>query len=902
MKYIKGDATPAPSPEVDVLLTSALALASTGVKVFPCHRVSEGMCTCEKAHECKSPGKHPRTWKAKGGAVMKNGSADATTDVAEIKTWWTKWGQHGLLNIGQTLSGRAVVDIDVADDKPGMATWQTLLDAAPDNPAEGVTLTYKTGRGGTQYLFALPDGETGGKTDGYGNTLGDAVDFKTGPNAYVMVPGSKTDAVYTVVVDAELAPLPGWIAELARAKAKKTATIDGKTVTISGGSLLSELILMPPDDARRGNSWLAALAGHYAKQYRDKKDLFLAHCTVMNMMSVNPIGDTDFIKTTESIWNTEQAKQILAGGGESTGWLISGNDHLLVEMKPRTDPNGGPPQIEPPDSFANFDMQAVGLISSPGKRGRSYDVIITRQRDGEQFPEVLDAEILVDFRKLTTWLAEVAGVSFAQPTRAMGDMGATIRLMRYLEEQKAPVSTLVGQIGWQPDHAVFLTPVGRIEAGVNGMQHFAGVRPRPDLPGFDRYDPPFKYGFAAGGFAEVRGVIREVLTFHDVTALTVLLSWALMSLVKAEIKLKGNAAVFPIFTIEAVSGSGKTSGAIKMIGELMGYDLGDIQPTAADLRDKLAAFRSGFVHFDDPDDLDKFRELLRLIPMESTKTKRQDAEHSMSAKLTGGLLVTGEGLGLTSQKALMDRTVSVALPSTKGQKSYDHVKELWQHYGGSLTAVAGTLVAEVLKLVDEIPGLVKKLKPTTGRVGDSYGIVRAGARVLDWLLAETDAGRTTALSGKGVSAGLVDAWATQSIAALPADTDDLLTLQILPWAVRTFSDPDEFGEMTKYKGQRFPLYPAKVRDPSSDDARTKTPYGAGPCIYFNAATLAEAWTLKEGKGDETRLASAEAIVRQAKNIGAATRPSPIGLNGGKKGRYWVIEGDLAQQIIDRSMG
>lgn len=886
MKYIKGE-TPAPQPATDDLLKNALALAVGGVAVFPTHRVVDGECTCMDTG-CKSPGKHPRT---------KQGSKEATTDPAQIKMWWTKWGQHGRLNFGQTLAGRAVVDVDVAENKPGEMTWAALC----EGQALPVTLTYRTGRGGTQYVYELPAGEQGGKQDGYSNTLGEAVDFKTGPNSYVMVPGSKTEGVYTVIVDVEPATLPEWIGELAKAKATKTATIDGKQVTISGGSLLSELILMPPDDPRRGNDWLAKLAGHYAKQYRDKKDLYLAHCTVMNMMSTDPIAQADFTKTTESIWNTEQAKQIMAGGGENSGWLISGGDHLLVEMKPKPDP-GGTPTIEPPDSFANFDVKAVGLISTPGKRGRSYDVIITRQRDGEQFPEVLDADTLVDFRKLTTWLAEVAGVSFAQPSRAMGDMQPTIRLMRYLEEQKAPVSTLLGQIGFQPEHRVFLTPVGRIEAGVNGMQPFAGVRPRPDLPGFDRYDPPFKYGFAAGGYPEVREVLREVLTFHDRTALTVLFSWALMSLVKAEIKLKGNCAVFPIFAIEAVSGSGKTSGAIKMIGELMGYDLGDVQPTVADLRDKLAAFRSGFVHFDDPDDLEKFRELLRLIPMESTKTKRQDAEHSMSAKLTGGLLITGEGLGLTGQKALMDRTVSVALPSTKGQKSYDAVKELWQRYGGSLTAVAGTLVAEVLRLVDEIPGLVKALKPTTGRVGDSYGIVRAGSRVLDWLLADEE-DRAGALAGEGASAALVDAWSVSSIAALPADTDDLLTLQILPWAVRTFSDPDEYGEMPKYKGQRFPLYPAKIRDEGQDDARSKTPYeGTGPWIYFNAATLAEAWTLKEGKGDETRLASAEAIVRQAKALGATTRPSPVGLNGGKKGRYWVISGDLAQEIINRSLG
>jgi hypothetical protein len=889
VKYIKNTPGGSPEPGTDELLTATLALVADGVAVFPCHRVVDGECTCMDP-ACKSPGKHPR---------VKNGSLNASTDPQQVRDWWAKWGKHGRLNFGQTLAGRAVVDIDVADGKPGLETWTELCGG--HDGLDDYTLTYRTGRGGTQYVFRLPEGEQGGKADGYGNSLGEAVDFKTGPGAYVMVPGSKTVDVYTVVCDAATEELPDWIAELARAKAKKTATIDGKTVTVHGGSLLSELIMLPADHPGRGNDWLAKLAGHYAKLFRDKKDLYLAHCTVMNMMSTDPIEQADFTKTTESIWNTEQAKKIAASGGESSGWLISGGDHILVEMKPKPDANGGAPSVEPPDSFANFDVKAVGLISTPGKRGRSYDVIITRQRDGEQFPEVLDADVLVDYKRLTTWLAEVAGVSFAQPGRAMGDMQPTIRLQRFLEAQDAPVSTLVGQIGWQPDHHVFLTPMGRIEAGVNGMQPFAGVRPRPDLPGFDRYDPPFKYGFAEDGFGEVREVIREVLTFHDRTALTVLMSWAVMSLVKAEIRLKGNCAVFPIFTIEAVSGSGKTSGAIKMIGELMGYDLGDIQPTPADLRDKLAAFRSGFVHFDDPNDLQRFDELLRQIPMESTRTKRQDAEHSMSAKMTGGLLITGEGLGISSQKALMDRTVSVALPSTKGQRSYDHVKELWQRYNGSLTAVAGTLVAEVLKLVETIPGLVKELKPTGGRVGDSYGIVRAGARVLDWLLAE-DADRAAALAGEGESAALVDAWATESIAALPADTDDLLTLQILPWAVRTFSDPDQYGDMPLYKGYRYPLYPAKVRDESKDDARSKTPYPDGPVIYYNAATLAEAWTAKEGKGDETRLASAEAITRQSKAIGAETRPSPIGLNGTKKGRYWIIAGELAQKIIDRSMG
>lgn len=881
MKYIKHGSPGSPDPDTDALLTSALALADEGVRVFPTHRVVDGDCTCMNL-ECKSPGKHPRT---------EYGSKEATTDPVQIRKWWAKWGKHGRLNFGQTLAGRAVVDIDVAEGKPGMATWGELIGERAHVP----TLTYRTGRGGTQYVYALPAGQQGGKADGYSNTLGDAVDFKTGPNSYVMVPGSKTEDVYTVVWNLATEEIPPWIAELARAKATKTAKIGGKTVKITGGSLLSELITLPADDPRRGNNWLAQLAGHYAKTYRDKKDLYLAHCIVMNAMSADPITEADFTKTVESIWGAEQSKKMAAS--EHTGWLISGGDHLLVEMRPKADP-GGAPTPEPPDSFADFDIRAVGLVAEPGKRGRSYDVVITRQRDGEQFSEVVDADILVDFRKLSTWLAEVAGVSVAMPSRAMGDMSAATRLLRYLEQQKPPVSVLVDQIGYQPGHGVFLTPVGVIKPGATGMVPFEGVRPRPKLPGFDRYRPPFAYGFAPGGVNELRGVLAEVLTFHDRTALTTNLSWALMTLVKSEIRAKGKISVFPFFAIEAVSGSGKTTGAIKMIGELCGYSLGDVQPTPADLRDKLAAFRSGYVHFDDPNDLKRYGDLLRVAATEGTISKRQDSEHSMSAHMTGGLLITGEGLGISNQKALLDRTVSVPLPSTKGQKDYSHVKALWQRYDGSLTALAGTLVAAVLEHVDEIPALVASLRPGGGRRSDGYGVVRAGARVLDWLL-DPAGDWEAAKAGEGSSAALVDSWALEAVKGQPDEAEDFLTLTVLPWAVRQFGTAADVEDPSiRYKNYQPKVWPAKVRDEDRDDLKGKEPYPAGPAIYFNASELCELWALKEGKGDETRLINANSVSRQAAALGLMKRS--IKLGGAGQARYWVLTGDLAQTVLDRA--
>lgn len=288
----------APQVDPDGLLVAALALAAQGVRVFPCHRVTEDGCTCGN-YACKSPGKHPRNDITHGHV---NGAKNATTDSEQIRYWWTKWHRSGL-NFGQTLTGRAVVDIDVAGGKPGEATWEALS-AAQDVPD---TLTYRTGRGGLQMVFQLPEDETGGKADGYANSLGLAVDFKTGPNSYVMVPGSKTESVYTVLQDTDPAPLPEWIAEHARTAEPATG---GSVVLAGSGSQLSDLLSLPADDPGRGNNWLTAVAGHYAadawKFAPPRGFTWYSDMTrAANAGSADPISEADLTKTMRSIWDTE---------------------------------------------------------------------------------------------------------------------------------------------------------------------------------------------------------------------------------------------------------------------------------------------------------------------------------------------------------------------------------------------------------------------------------------------------------------------------------------------------------------------------------------------------------------------------------------------------------------------
>jgi hypothetical protein len=72
--------------------------------IFPAHNIENGRCSCGRA-DCSSPGKHPRT---------PNGFHDATSDPAQLETWWSKWPQANLAVATGPVNGIVVVDIDPA--------------------------------------------------------------------------------------------------------------------------------------------------------------------------------------------------------------------------------------------------------------------------------------------------------------------------------------------------------------------------------------------------------------------------------------------------------------------------------------------------------------------------------------------------------------------------------------------------------------------------------------------------------------------------------------------------------------------------------------------------------------------------------------------------------------------
>ena len=159
---------------------AALAYAEAGIPVFPIDRNKRPLCP--------------------------HGHKQATTNTDIINQWWSDWPEA---NIGSVpgASGWCVVDLDPPD---GPDNWRELGARFGEHPD---TWTVRTPRGGLHIYFTGHLPPTTGKLAPHVDTRGD--------DSYVLLPPSQTaDGVYTVECDADIAPVPDWIAPALAAKRK----------------------------------------------------------------------------------------------------------------------------------------------------------------------------------------------------------------------------------------------------------------------------------------------------------------------------------------------------------------------------------------------------------------------------------------------------------------------------------------------------------------------------------------------------------------------------------------------------------------------------------------------------------------------------------------------------------
>jgi hypothetical protein len=566
----------------------------------------------------------------------------------------------------------------------------------------------------------------------------------------------------------------------------------------------------------------------------------------------------------------------------SESGYIAAKDGVMHVAARVPDPEKNGEHVVKAVPYADFDLKAVGIVD-PGDGSQCTWVVKIHHKSGRSRDGFLDHTILSDTRKLTTW-ATANRLALTPPERPLGGktpMGT--RIMQYLESQDPPVYTTVSQVGYHPDLNMFITADGVIHPRSGTVDPSAPYRPTPELTSSG--DALYTYGFQTADWdtVDLRGaalnevgiVLREVMTFHDATPVAVAASWMAMNLIQSLVIQ--HASLFPVLAVEAPSGSGKTSGALSMLMQLLTGSLaGPAQGTLPDVRQKLAATRSGFVHLDDLDDPKAIYELLRLSTADGTKNLRASRtgfQSSQGAKLTGGMLITGEYLGMDRQKALRDRTLMLELSDPSGRKSQipgrEHLSQwldvttLRRRYPAptGFAVLTGWVVSELLMWLDDLMILLEEEKPKAGRSGDKYAVVLAGACFIDHLR-----GDRGAWSRKGYTYNLVSKWVASQVRDEAEDWENSLTLEILPWALREFGTWESWDDRDRVQisGVRFSSAPA---------------FWYRGDIVFHADTLSNAWRLYARNGYEQRVHDNKALVSQGKRVGF--QKATVRLKGGQ---------------------
>ena len=180
------------------MIKKALSYARAGLPVIPLHHPFHGGCSCGRP-SCSSPAKHP---------LVPRGIHEATTDIEQIKAWWTKW-PHA--NIGMLTSNVCVLDVDF--HKGGEDSLRKMTIQFGNLPK---TWTSVTGSGGRHFFFKTPKDEVIKNAVNVAKFQG--IDFR-GHNGYVVAPGSTGMAgeyQWLVSSSVPLAPIPPWLLRLLR--------------------------------------------------------------------------------------------------------------------------------------------------------------------------------------------------------------------------------------------------------------------------------------------------------------------------------------------------------------------------------------------------------------------------------------------------------------------------------------------------------------------------------------------------------------------------------------------------------------------------------------------------------------------------------------------------------------
>lgn len=844
------------------MLDAALQWAKRGWPVFPLR---------PRRKEPLFPSAHPKGVKCKGecGRVG-HGVLDATTDPDLIRKWWTK---NPNANIGGATRGRVVLDFD----------YEHGAVRPPNLPA---TREHLSGRGnGNVHVVYLAQGDLGlGLTQG---KLAQGVDLKAGPSAYVVLPPSvhpdggqyevaNPDDRETYLSDEQIVEI--WEGFGAKIPARTRAALRGISVTSGGAQKkatvpqgggggasvtdsLSWLRTPPERGTGQFNDWLTRVAGFYARKHHNDRKLYEHYVREAG-------GDyEDLEKTLESVWRTERENHPEREATPDNGWLVGIDRELYCLALLPTGVKGETEEGLMP--YANFNILVRGVMVDDDGR-RTYQVQL-QTRHGD-IDTTVNAAILADRRKLTPWLMQYgATIAPYDAKLILHDMDPSVRLQRYLDSQAAPQVQVVDRLGWDHNTRQFVTHDGAIRAdAVMGVADSGVIADRSRI---NHKTAKYHYGFE-GDWEEAREVLREVQTYHYPDVVHLMGAWWAACLLKPQ--AQDHTSLFPYFGVEASSGSAKTNGYFALMVQLGGNYHGQVAATKASFRDSAATSNNGILWADDMDHPDTLQEILRAATSGGTIRKMSEDRTAVDFTLSNPLLLTGEELMVSDQKALLERGVIIhprppidrmSLKPGRGHlPQWADVVDLQNRYRGEkrLTVLAGWYVQRALAVADRFGELVGVfVQEHRGRDADKYAVMRAGARLLDWLLSRDEAEVEQAWSGQGETAVWVDRWVQQSIADREGVEDDnRLTQKVIPWAIQSMGlvsvDHPEPVKFARSWNQSPPVLVGGAEgDSGTLDSRE---------VWVNVRLLAQAWSEAKSGRVNTRLETEESLTAQLSQV------------------------------------
>lgn len=817
----------------------------------------------------------PLAPRAKEPYAGTNGVKEATKDPETIARWAKKWPDA---NVGGSCAGKLVIDVDPRHKG-------TEPDDLPP------TRHHYSGRGdgGCHIVYSLTDLA---RVKSGSDVLGPGVDIKTGANSYIVLPGSihpDTGKKYTA--DDQ----PVVFAPESLIKRIRTAQASGGEGQAEVKSLLTSLLNNPPKEGGR-NEWLTKVCGHYAKTMRRMPDMYWYSVREANKKLQPPLDAREVDKTAQSIWNTEISghpeRDFFDSLKEESGWLASGDYRLLTAGYTSKDKAAEPEPVQ----FSDFDLKLIGILTDPDDGSQTYEMLLQRLRDRAEIPVNFKGSLFGDSKGLRAKLASY-GVVVTQPDKLVHPSPDwASKLHQYVRAQSAPEFTRVDYLGWCEREAGFLTFDGVIDH--NGPRSFTTARPNPDLKTSRAASQ--RYG-TEGTATLAREILARVCEFQEPETVALFASWWAANFAKHLIRRY--TPLFPVMAIEAASGSGKTTGFFSLMTQLSGSTIGEGHYTIPTLRNALAANYNGVVWVDDLDDPFSVHEIIRVLTAGGTLTKMVNQQMSVNYELVGSMIISGESLGLSGQKATRDRCVVLTPSSPTERRSargdylqwddiVDTTDQLAELGGGA--ALAGHYVTAVMAAQDEIAkacSIARKQAPP-GRDGARWSVLMIGSRILDYLISGD---KELIASGKGEYSKQVTELMTIQTQEEVADetgemrfvikNDSVLTQKILPMFLSGVSiDPENRSPIASMYSQ-------------GDDSSV---------IYFNIRALAEWWRDRQNGRIDYRTETPESLERQ---LAALEQAYPTKVVRGKRARtnkngqmkrFVELSGRLAHEIVLRS--